>query len=236
MIQITENDLQKCIARAIRSDDPFPYVIIDDFFSHDVADALAAVFPTLTDFDWDLRHNSPESRQKVVCSTESKFPDVIREALLFFNSNYFVAFAEDIFNIRDLIVDQTHRGCGMHSTGKGGHVGIHSDSSRHPNRNFDQRLNAILWLNLDWQEHWGGHLELWDRSAKECRVKIAPLHNRLAMFETGTSCYHGHPHKLACPEDRRRNSLASYYYQIKREVDEDHGGWREAPHFVTFDP
>lgn len=236
LIHLNEADLAARHARASRADDPFPYAIIDDFFPPAVADALAAAFPGERGIDWDLRHDSPESRKKIVCSSEAKFPTDIREALWFFHSAMFVDFVETLMGMTELIVDPTHRGCGMHSTGVGGHVGIHSDSSRHPNQALDQRLNLILWLNQGWQEEWGGHLELWDRDGRDCRVKIMPAHNRMALFETATTCYHGHPHRLTCPDDRRRNSLAVYYYQVGRVIDGLHAGWREAPNFITGDP
>ena len=234
MIYFTEADL---MARSgIRSDDPFPYFLIDNFFPLTVADDLVRVYSGPNDIEWDILHECPESQRKLVCSTESKFPDLIREALWFFQSATFVNYVEEHLGVRELIVDPTHRGCGMHSIGRDGYVGIHSDSSRHPNQKLDQQLNLILWLNPGWEESWGGHLELWDRGGKECRVKILPQHNRAVIFETSTTSYHGHPHRLKCPPERRRNSLAVYYYVVGRELDGDHAGWREAPHFITKEP
>ena len=225
------------LARAKVETDPFLHAWVDDFLPQSFAAALATEFPSLDGIDWDLRHNSPEAREKVVCSTDSKFPPLIREALDTFHNNHFInALRKTMGVIEDLVVDPTHRGCGMHSTGPRGHVGIHSDSSRHPDRSLDQLLNLILWLNDDWPDEYGGHLELWDRDAKSCRTKFAPILNRLVIFETGTTCYHGHPYKLTCPVDRRRNSLAVYYYQAARATDDQHDGWREAPTFVTLDP
>lgn len=226
-------------ALAVRqSIDPFPHAVVDDFLPVSVADALAAAFPGVGGVDWDIHHDPPcpEAQYKLVCQSEAKFPAEIREALWFLHSETLVHYLEDLMGVSGLLVDPTHRGCGMHSTGRGGYVGIHSDSSRHPDRRLDQRLNLILWLNPGWREEWGGHLELWDREGMGSRVKIAPLHNRVAIFETGTSCYHGHPYRLLCPEDRRRNSLAVYYYEVGRPVDGSHGGWREAPHFLTKEP
>ena len=216
--------------------DPFPHAVIDDFFPQAVADGLAGVFPTADSISWDISHECPEAQRKLVCSSEDKYPDKIREALWYFHSATFISFIEKVMQVDGLIVDPTHRGCGLHTTGREGYVGIHSDSSRHPNQKLDQKLNLILWLNPGWQEEYGGHLELWDRQGESCRVKIAPLHNRLALFETSTTGYHGHPHRLACPPDRRRNSLAVYYYQVARETDANHGGWREAPNFITKEP
>lgn len=92
---------------------------------------------------------------------------------------------------------------------------IHTDLDRHPfkDRRLNQVLNLIVYLNPDWDEAWGGHLELRDAKGNVGQ-RIAPFANRAALFHTGPRSYHGHPEPLACPPDRRRNSLAVYYYML----------------------
>jgi hypothetical protein len=50
--------------------------------------------------------------------------------------------------------------------------------------------------------------------------KILPLFNRCAIFNTTSSSYHGHPTPLACPPDRTRKSIATYYYSNGRPQEE----------------
>src|ERR1700679_1688984 len=55
--------------------------------------------------------------------------------------------------------------------------------------------------------------------------KILPLFNRCAIFSTTSTSYHGHPTPLACPPDRTRKSMATYYYSAGRpesEVNDAH--------------
>jgi hypothetical protein len=55
--------------------------------------------------------------------------------------------------------------------------------------------------------------------------KILPLFNRMAIFSTTSTSYHGHPDPLTCPPDRTRKSLALYYYTNGRpenEVNDTH--------------
>ena len=63
-----------------------------------------------------------------------------------------------------------------------------------------------------WQDEWGGHLELWDRTASRVVQRIAPLFNRAILFETTAHSYHGHSQPLACPAGLTRKSLAVYYW------------------------
>jgi Rps23 Pro-64 3,4-dihydroxylase Tpa1-like proline 4-hydroxylase len=81
-------------------------------------------------------------------------------------------------------------------------------------------LNMIYFINKKWKDEYHGHLDLFSRKNKKTEVKIAPLFNRLALFNTGTTTFHGHPIPLECPVDRRRNSLACYYYVLDRPRDE----------------
>src|SRR5205085_7257435 len=85
---------------------------------------------------------------------------------------------------------------------------------------LDRRLNVLVYLNEDWDESYGGHFELWDQEMKGCRKKILPLFNRMALFSTTTTSYHGHPNQLTCPPDRTRKSLALYYYTNGRPEEE----------------
>ena len=50
--------------------------------------------------------------------------------------------------------------------------------------------------------------------------KVLPLFNRCAIFSTTSFSYHGHPTPLACPPDRTRKSIATYYYSNGRPEEE----------------
>ncbi len=105
---------------------------------------------------------------------------------------------------------------------KGGKLGIHADFNKQPTNGLDRRVNVLLYLNESWKEEWGGHLELWD--SKECVTKINPIMNRMVVFNTSSTSFHGHPHPLTCPDDVFRKSLALYYYTEGRpEKTQSHG-------------
>src|SRR5262249_10915505 len=84
----------------------------------------------------------------------------------------------------------------------------------------DRRLNLLVYLNRDWNDEYGGHLELWDPSMTRCVHKILPVFNRCVVFSTTDRSYHGHPTPLACPRDRNRKSIALYYYSNGRPQEE----------------
>jgi hypothetical protein len=52
---------------------------------------------------------------------------------------------------------------------------------------------------------------------KKVRIaNIAPLFNRLVIFETNEISYHGHPVPLSISDGMSRKSLAVYYYTVDR--------------------
>ena len=122
--------------------------------------------------------------------------------------------------IQDLISDPYFRGGGLHNISRGGKLGVHIDFNKHQKYNLDRRLNLLLYLNKDWEEEFGGHIELWDSGMKQCIKKILPIFNRMVIFNTTETSFHGHPEPLNCPADRSRKSLALYYYTIGQHGDD----------------
>ena len=96
----------------------------------------------------------------------------------------FINILERKFKLTGLVSDPLMQGGGMHQSGTGGYLKIHSDFNVHPQLNLNRRLNLLLYLNKEWKEEWGGHLELWDKDMKSCKVKISPNFNKLVIFNT----------------------------------------------------
>ena len=84
---------------------------------------------------------------------------------------------------------------------------IHTDSQ-------SKVLTVLLYLNKDWNESWGGALQLasLEKSGLEVSQSIMPNFNKTVIFTTTDSSYHGHPEPMNLPNGRARNSLALYYY------------------------
>ena len=131
-----------------------------------------------------------------------------------------------------------------------------------------RRVNVLLYLNDEWEDSWGGHLEMWrsapvteqevsvaatplpgdsqasisepEPTSKQAEVlgggtggggggrayvrtgrayvptalakRIAPVFNRMVIFNTNSQSFHGHPEPLRSPPGVFRKSIALYYY------------------------
>ena len=86
--------------------------------------------------------------------------------------------------------------------------------------------NVFLYLNHEWPDHYGGHLELWSRNMSSCRRRIAPALGRFVAISSTDFSFHGHPEPMSSlPPGRMRRSIAFYYYTAsERPAGECEGG------------
>ncbi len=113
---------------------------------------------------------------------------------------------------RAQIADPHFRGAGLSITLPGGHLALHADFNRDRTRHLSRKLTVLYYLGEDWDDAWGGALELWNEERTRCEASYAPRLDRLVVMDHGDTFWHGHPAPLACPEDRYRASISAYYY------------------------
>lgn len=208
----------------------FPHIIIDDFFPQDVLQKTIQLFPDSVtqeqhgDITGAMDDGTVTQFRKNWLSMELKVDVFIRRLYWELNSAPFIDFVSRLTGIENLLPDPYFAGAGIHETAPGGLLMVHADYNKHPQLGLDRRCNIIIYLNEDWDESYGGHLEIWNREMTVCHERIAPVANRCVIFSTGKYSYHGHPDPLTCPPGRSRRSLAMYYYTNGRPEPESQQG------------
>lgn len=193
---------------------PFPHCVLDNFLPESLANFLAEDFPP-SDFEHFKLNENRYQWKKQSSLQHSNFEGLsprLRHVLNEFNGKVFLDFLETLTGIEGLVADPHFNGGALHQILPGGRLAIHSDFSWDPRRKLERRLNVLFYLNPDWNETWGGDLQLWDRQMSKCETRIFPIQNRCVIFNTDSDSFHGHPDPLGCPSSRTRNSLALYYY------------------------
>ena len=192
---------------------PFPHVVVDNLFPPQLISDLVSEFPTPSDQSWDRSVvEGIQVKLRSNWTTEDDISPITAEVVNFFNSGSFMKSLSAITGVQKLISDPYFTGGGRNCILPGGVLDVHADGNWHDAMGVHRRLNAILYLNENWKEEWGGHFELWDKNLTGCVKAVSPLANRLLIFETHDFTYHGHPNPLACPEGENRKSLIFYYY------------------------
>jgi hypothetical protein len=197
---------------------PFPHIVIDDFLPPSVADRILAEFPTPNDLMWQRFKSGTES--KLASNVDAQMEPMTRHLLAQFNSAAICGFLERLTAIEGMIPDPHFMGGGLHQILPGGFLKMHADFNWHRRLRLDRRVNLLLYFNKDWEDAYGGHLELWDESMDHCVQRILPIFNRCVIFNTTSTSFHGHPDPLNCPEGRTRKSMAFYYYSQGRPEEE----------------
>ena len=82
-------------------------------------------------------------------------------------------------------------------------------------------MNLLIYITPNWQDEWGGQLEIWDKDMKRKAHSISPIFNRCVIFNTDANSYHGHPDPLNCPSNITRKSIALYYYTASKAIYEE---------------
>jgi hypothetical protein len=200
--------------------EPFPHIVLDDFFPDELTAALLEHFPAerlKSDVTFDAGYAGLHKRQILPSDCDA----FCRRAFDFFNSQPFVEFLEGLSSIQGLIPDPHFVGGGFHEIGSGGKLGIHADFRINDRLHLRRRMNVIVYLNRDWSDEYNGALEMWHRDMRHIAKRIAPLWNRCVIFNTDADSYHGHPDPLATPPGVFRRSLALYYYTGSKAIYEE---------------
>ncbi|MGB3765505.1 MAG: 2OG-Fe(II) oxygenase [Phormidesmis sp.] len=196
---------------------PFPHLVIDNLFPEALlADVLHDVqrleHPIAKNFYGAVKEHATPDLQ-AMGPTAQRF-------LLDLCSARFCQFLEALTGVEGVIPDPHFEGGGVHEISRGGFSKMRTDFNWNKRLRLDRRLSMLIYLNPDWEESWGGHLELWDSEMQGQFVKIPPVFNKTVIFSTTDHSYHGHPNPLEGPDGVSRRSLVLYYYSNGRPKEE----------------
>lgn len=208
---------ESCVARLNEHGqyDKFPYkhLVVDDFLPAFLAEQCLAHFPKQNDPVWEHETDSDiEIKSRTTWQSEFDIPDYIVDVIRILNSSLMLTAMSDRFGIPKLIPDLYFRGGGLNEMKQSGLLGVHVDGNHHEAMNLNRRMNALLYLNPGWQPSWGGCFGLYDERGAQCIKRVAPLFNRLVVFDSHDTSYHGLPDPLNMPDGKSRKSIILYYY------------------------
>ncbi len=202
------------LSKQYRENQPCPHILLENFLNPEIASEMAEQFPQSGSDAWTQYKHANEN--KLGLAKRQLFPPAVAAVTDELNSPDFVAWISELTGIPGLKADPMLEGGGLHQSGPGGYLNVHTDFSMHHfHPKWRRRVNLILYLNPDWREEWGGALELWEKNMVRCGAKYSPLLNHALIFTTDERSLHGFPDPLTCPEGESRKSLALYYYTVE---------------------
>lgn len=206
-------------ADSFRTAQPFRYVVLPEFFEAAFCERLRIDFPS-----FDRRHALNEMGEvggKAVRMDVRDISPVYRELDAYLQTPEFLDYVSALTGIPDLLYDPDYVGGGTHENHDGQGLDTHVDFNYHPRTRTHRRLNLIVYLNPEWEDAWGGNLDLhadpWHQ-ARDTVVSVPPLFNHAAIFETTERSWHGFSQIKLPPQrqDVSRKSFAIYLYTHER--------------------
>jgi Rps23 Pro-64 3,4-dihydroxylase Tpa1-like proline 4-hydroxylase len=194
---------QQSFARA----KPYSHLIIDDFLDSELATKASQFFPKMADMDTLKDFRQYKAQDPDLNKFHSIFKEIIFKNL---HSQRFLAILSQITGMRDLIPDSQLYAAGLAQGGNGSFLNVHIDNSSHPVQPWYRRLNLLIYLNKDWTEEKGGHLELWTPDMSQS-VTILPIFNRMVIFATDKQSWHGY-RQVNTRDGDTRKSINIYYF------------------------
>ncbi|WP_171974849.1 2OG-Fe(II) oxygenase [Leptolyngbya sp. 'hensonii'] len=194
-------------AKQFREAQPFPHLVVDDLLDPEVAMAASQVFPQMTEMDVLSDFRQHKAQDPDIGKFHPIFSKIIFEHL---HSPRLLQVLSQITGMPDLLADPQLYASGLAQGGDGCFLNVHIDNSSHPVTHHYRRLNLLLYLNRNWTEEKGGHLELWYPDMSRS-VAILPIFNRMAIFATDRRSWHGH-RRVNTPDGDSRKSINIYYF------------------------
>ena len=203
-----EQSLELLAQQFVRAQ-PFPHIVIRDFITVSPEDVLPAL-PSPDHPSWH-QHADAYEAEKRTFNDVSLMAEPLAAMMRELNSPPFLRFLERVTGITGLLTDPYLYGAGLHASGPGGVSAPHTDNHIHERLEIFRRVNALVYLNPDWEDSCGGCLELYDpRDRLKIRRTVVPSWGTCLIFQSDESSVHGFPQPIVV--GRTRFALTAIYY------------------------
>ncbi|MDY7104193.1 MAG: 2OG-Fe(II) oxygenase [Actinomycetota bacterium] len=196
-------------AEAYAAADPFPHTVIDGLFDAGALRRVRDELPARDTSGWTTWDTANE--RKRVFDRPDRLGGTARRLADELNSSEFVRFLERLSGIGGLVPDPHLTAAGYFDVRTGGFLDVHIDFARNPKLHLVRRINVLVYLNEDWQEDWGGRLELCRTVDGRTVRSIVPVLGRMVIFSTPGAA-HGRPEPVRAPGGRSRLCFSAYYF------------------------
>jgi Rps23 Pro-64 3,4-dihydroxylase Tpa1-like proline 4-hydroxylase len=192
---------------------PFPYCVIDNFFTEEIAQQLVEDFPDASSDVFNGNYFN-QIEIKKTCNVWDRFPATTYNTIQYLNSEEFIDILKPLVGKEKLYADHGLHGGGWHIHPPGGKLNVHLDYSIHPKMKKQRNYNLLVYLNPNWRSGWGGELGLWsdeNNRPKDLVKVLEPKFNRAIIFDTTCNSWHGLEVPNSFPTGQDRKSIALYY-------------------------
>lgn len=187
------------------SSEQIGYFYIDNLLPDTLARQVYAAFPTANSM---MRRKSLRE-YKFVAAQMNQYKPLLTEVIFAFQEPSVVEIIQEICGINSLVPDENLYAGGISLMGQQQFLNPHLDNSHEIERKRWRVLNLLYYTSPDWQEPFGGNLELWPEGVEGEAITIESRFNRLVVMATHDDSWHS---VSPITENALRTCVSNYYF------------------------
>ncbi|RAV97792.1 2OG-Fe(II) oxygenase [Pseudochryseolinea flava] len=178
---------------------------VDDLLDEASAKKIYEAFPDKS----EMMEKKSLREYKNVAAQMNKYNPLLEEAVYAFQDPRLIALVSEITGLREAIPDDRLYAGGISLMSQGNFLNPHLDNSHDNAREHYRILNLLYYVTPNWEESFGGNLELWDNGVDKPQRTIFSKFNRLAVMITNKSSFHSVSKVVV---DGNRCCVSNYYF------------------------
>lgn len=186
IIERIQSEKKKCAADFGSSKSAIGHFSIDNLLPEEIAKKIYSVFPKPGEMV--LKKSMREN--KYVASQMDQYDPLLEEIIYAFQDKRVVEAIAEICQIEKAYPDENLYAGGISMMGKGQFLNPHLDNSHDKERNRWRVLNLLYYVTPDWENVYGGNLEVWPNGLEEKPTTIYSKFNRLVIMATHNDSLH----------------------------------------------
>jgi Rps23 Pro-64 3,4-dihydroxylase Tpa1-like proline 4-hydroxylase len=159
---------------------------IDDVLPENLAKEIYTVYPSPDEM---AIHKSLRENKRIAAQMDLYNP-ILEEIVYAFQDLRIVKIVEEITGLKDMIPDNKLYAGGISLMSMGNFLNPHLDNSHDNDRENYRVLNLLYYVTPDWDQKYGGNLELWDKGMGNAQRTIHSKFNRLVLMVTNKTSIH----------------------------------------------
>lgn len=162
------------------------YFYLDNLLPEELAHEINNAFPKAEEMV--LKKSIKED--KYVAAQMNRYNPLLEEIIYAFQDKRIVELVSEICGLSDIVPDDNLYAGGISMMGYKQFLNPHLDNSHDKDRELWRVLNLLYYVTPEWEEQYGGNLELWPNGLKQKQITIHSKFNRLAVMATHNNSLH----------------------------------------------
>lgn len=181
------------------------FFYLDNLLPEDLALEIYKNFPSTEE---SVQRKSIREK-KYTAFQMDKYHGLLEDIIYAFQDKKIVALIADICSIKTVFPDEFLYAGGLSLMPKDNFLNPHLDNSHDKNRNKWRVLNLLYYVTPDWQQAYGGNLEVWPNGLDKKQHIITSKFNRFVVMATHQKSWHS---VSKVTENKVRCCVSNYYF------------------------